>query len=60
MTDYGIFCTECKAGTPVRFRADTQEWVHENIRTDEVKRSSSHSMCYCTATPQRIKDNQNG
>lgn len=54
---FAAVCSQCKAGTPVRWRPETREFVHEHIRTNDAIRMTSFSQVYCTATPLRIEDN---
>lgn len=54
---YGSICEQCKLGTPVRWRGDTKEWIHEHIRTNDATRTTAFSQVYCAATPLRIEDN---
>jgi len=54
---YANACPQCKLGTPVRWRNDTKEWIHENIRTNDATRTTAFSQVYCLATPLRIEDN---
>jgi hypothetical protein len=46
--EFAVACNEtcpvCKAGRPVRFRSDTNEWTHDY----NVSGGFSHSFCLAT------------
>lgn len=48
-------CPFCKADKPIRFRADTQEWVH-----DYVHGGPGMSHAFCLASDLRKQDDLNG
>ena len=48
-------CAQCKAGSPLRFRPETGEWIHEHLRVNTELRSTAFSQVYCLATPLRVE-----
>jgi hypothetical protein len=38
-------CPHCKAGSPVRFRTDTAEWVHDQV-VSKFGTQAGHSICW--------------
>ena len=51
-------CVHCKDGSPLRFRDDTGEWIHEHIRTNAETRTTSFSQVYCVATDLRLQHSE--
>lgn len=45
-------CPQCKAGTKVRQREDTKEWVHDIFRGTAI----SHGICLATHFRNKHKD----
>lgn len=48
-------CPECKAGTNLRRREDTKEWVHDHLRTNTETRTTQFSHMFCLAHDLRVK-----
>jgi hypothetical protein len=53
-------CPQCKAGAPLRWRDDTNEWIHEHIRTNDALRQTTFSQVICLANDLRKQDASNG
>lgn len=50
-------CPHCKAGSPARFRSDTKEWVHDQVKT-EFGVMPGHSICWASGLRNEFDNGQ--
>lgn len=41
-------CPHCKAGSPVRLRTDTGEWIHDQVANKFGGMQPGHSICWAS------------
>lgn len=47
-------CPHCKAGSAVRHRTDTNEWVHDQVAT-RFGAAQGHSICWANGLRQKYR-----